>query len=141
MRHQIVDRDGPTGRFGPVEGPARVEQNPHVRQLRQPLRHRVGQRELAFLGQAHGSGDSDGFGHRGDAEDRLALHRQTGVDVPVPERVDLQDLTGLPHQSDRAGELSGADRLLNGRLIAVELHRRQRTEVRGEGSVQVRRHA
>ena len=51
------------------------------------------------------------------------------VDVAVAELVDLQHVTRLPHQGDGAGEQAGVDRLADGRLITVELHRRQRTEV------------
>ena len=68
-----------------------------------------------------------GFGHRRDAEHRVALHRQSGLDVAVAEFVDLQHLAGLPHQRDRAGQQPRVDRLEDGRLVAVEIHRRQVT--------------
>ena len=53
-----------------------------------------------------------------------------GLDVAVAEFVDLQYLAGLPHQRDRPGQQARVDRLADGCLVAVEIHRRQRTQPR-----------
>ena len=50
-------------------------------------------------------------------------------DVAVAELVDLQYLAGAPHECDSAREEAGIDRFPDGGLVAVELHRRQRTHV------------
>jgi hypothetical protein len=46
----------------------------------------------------------------------------------VAELVDLQNLAGSPDQRDGTGQQTGVDRLADGGLVAVEFHRRQRTQ-------------
>ena len=121
--HQVVERDRAPQRHRPVERPLRVGQHPEVGQLGHPPRDGIVERERALLDQTHGGGDRDRLRHRRDPEDRVALHRQTGVHVAMPERIDLQDLTGLPHQGDRARQEARVDHLADGGLVAFEIHR------------------
>ena len=89
--------------------------------------------EPALVEKRHRRGDGDRLAHRGDAEHGVALHRQTGLEVAVAELVDLQYLAGLPDHRDRPGKQARIDRLTDGRVVAVEIHRRQRTQVATEG--------
>ena len=130
MGHQVVERDRPLGRNGVVQRAADVGHHPHLGQLRQPLGDRIGQREPAFVDEGHRRGDGDRLGHGCNAEHRVALHRQARLDVAVAEFVDLQYLAGLPYQRDRPGEQARVDRLVYGCTVAVEIHRRQRTQPR-----------
>ena len=75
-------------------------------------------------------GYGHGFGHRCDAENGVALHREVGVDVAVAELVDLQHLAGAPNERDRARQQARLYRFADGGLVGVELHRRQRTQGR-----------
>jgi hypothetical protein len=133
--HQIVEGDGSLQRFGVVQRAARGSQHPRRRQLGQPLHHRVVQRQPAFVDEHHGGGDGDGFGHRGDAEQGVALHRQLGFDVAVAELVDLQDLAVAPNERHDAGQEAGVDRVADGGLVTVEIHPRQanRSQASREG--------
>ena len=119
VRHQVVDRDGPPDRLASCPADRRGSRSTRMSASSgSHLVDRIGQRQLAVLDQRHRCGDRDRLGHRGDAEDRVALHRQTRVDVAVAELVDLPHLAGMPDQRDRAGEQAGVDRLADGGLIA-----------------------
>jgi len=101
---QILDQDRPVYRMRPVQRAARVVQHPHVGQLRRPPHHRVFERQLALVDQAHHRRDRDGLRHRRDAKQRVPRHRQAGVDVPVADLVDLQQFSVPPDHRHRAGE-------------------------------------
>ncbi|GAT09613.1 putative uncharacterized protein [Mycolicibacterium novocastrense] len=46
----------------------------------------------------------------------------------MPQLVDLEYFTGVPHQGHRPGEEPGVDRLADGRVVAVEFHRGKPTD-------------
>ena len=71
-------------------GPRGSSSTSHIGQFRRPACDRIFERELALVDQAHRRRHRDRFGHRRDAKQRVSLHRQPRVDVPVADLVDLQ---------------------------------------------------
>ena len=51
-----------------------------------------------------------------------AVMTEAGVDVAVAEFVDLQHPSALPDEGDRSGQQSRVDRVVDGCLVAVEVH-------------------
>lgn len=66
---------------------------------------------MFLVDQRHGGRDGHRLGHRGDPEDRVALHRQLRIDVAVADLVDLQHVPAMPDEGDRAGEQARLHRL------------------------------
>jgi hypothetical protein len=106
---QILERDRPKGRIGRVERPLRVAQHPHAGELRRPAADRVVQREAPFVEERQRDDRRDRLGHRRDPEQRIALDRQSGVDVAPAGRGRLHDTPAPPDQRRRARELTGED--------------------------------
>ena len=72
-----------------------VRKNLRYRQLRQDSFDWIVQPEPALLKVNHGADRCDQLGHRGQAEDRIALHRRRAVEPEGADSVDVVDLTPL----------------------------------------------
>jgi hypothetical protein len=109
MAHQVVHRHRPVLRLQHrldravllllLDGDFGVGEGRYVH------RHAVGQRELALFHQHHGRQGNDGFGHRGDAEDRVVRHRDLRFLVAEAVGLEHHDLAVARDQHDGAGQL------------------------------------
>ena len=99
---QVLDGDVARRRRGGVQRPGGIVQHDHVGQFRQPPGHRIGKLQLAFLDQHHHGDGGHRLGHRGDAEQGVAGHRQAGLDVAVAEGQGLDNFALAPDQGHRA---------------------------------------
>jgi hypothetical protein len=101
---QILDQNRPLRRMGSIQRPGRIVKYPHVGEFRQPAHDRIAQCQFALVDQAHQGGDRHRLTHRRDPKQRVALHRQPGIDIAVADFVDLQHFSALPHHRHRTGE-------------------------------------
>jgi hypothetical protein len=107
--HQVLDGDIAGGRVGLVERAGRVFQDLHVLELGRPAGDRIIQIEFARFEQHQGRHRSDRLGHRGDAEEGVALHRRAALQVALARGVDPNNLAPAPYQGDRARQIAGGD--------------------------------
>ncbi len=107
MREEVVEGDLARGRHGLIERSLGVLQHAHRLELGREFRDGVGEFEPALLHQHQGRDGGDRLGHRGDAEQGVARHRQLLFDVAMADGVDLRHLAMAPQQSDEAREVAG----------------------------------
>ena len=98
---EIAHNDRPKRRHGVIERSVDAAQHAPVRQVRKPALRRRIQGKSAFLRQHHDGSRGEGLGHRGDAEDRVALHRCVGADRLGPKCFGM-DRVATGDQIDRA---------------------------------------
>ena len=122
---QVLDGDVAVGRNRLVHRPAGVFQHDHIGEFRHPAGDRIVQLQLAFLDQHHDRHRGHRLGHRGDAEQGVALHRRLGGDIAPADDIDVHHLAAAPHQRDRAGEQVVVDHPLD-----------RRRDLRQRGSVE-----
>ena len=79
MRQQVAEGNRPRRRFRIVQRAGRGSQDAHGRELRGPPGNRLIKGEPALFPQRHRRHRGDRLRHRRDAEDRVALHRQSGL--------------------------------------------------------------
>ena len=76
-------------------------------------RHRIGEEQLPFLEQHHDRDAGHGLGHRGDAEDRIGLHRRLLLDVLEADRVQIDGLPFARDERDDAADFLAIDESLH----------------------------
>ncbi len=76
-------------------------------QLRQYVRDRRVERELALLDLLHGAGGGDRLAHRRDPENRVDGHRRGLVDLAPAEGTFVEWLAAYRRRGDDAGDLAG----------------------------------
>src|SRR5438105_4393751 len=84
-------------------------------ELREIFLDRVIEAELSLVDEHQRCDGRDRLRHRGDAEDRAALHRQVAADVLLPERLVVDDAVLGDQQRYRACDVAPIDRLLDER--------------------------
>jgi hypothetical protein len=65
--------------------------------------------QLAGFDQHQRADTGDGLGHRGDAKDRVRLHRLAGLDVAQADAGELRDLIMSRDEHDGPGDLASLD--------------------------------
>ena len=103
---EIVEGDLARRRHGLIERTLGILQHTGILELRRPFRDGIVELELALLHQHQGGERRHWLGHRGDAEERVALHGQLLLDVALAERVDLRDFAMAVEKRDEAGKIA-----------------------------------
>jgi hypothetical protein len=91
-RQEVAERDRPVRRDGvAVERPPPVDEHPPIGQLGQQVVDRVVEAQAALLDQDQRADRSDRLGHRGDAEDAVALdgRRFAPAEAARPPHLDV----------------------------------------------------
>src|SRR5438067_12174764 len=81
----------------------------HVLELRNELRHGIGQSELSIFKQQQYGHASYGFRHRSEAEDRVLPHRSLGFDVHQTLRLEVCNLAPASQERIGARDVMGVD--------------------------------
>ena len=84
-----------------------------VGELGDVLRHRIVEREPAFLVERHQCDARDGLGHRVDAENRVLGHGHAVRDVLFAVRLEVRDLAVPGNDGDDAGKYAPVDESLH----------------------------
>ena len=82
-------------------------------ELRQILRDRIGDRELALVLQHQNRDAGDRLGHRRDPEERVGPHRPFRRDVGEAGGLEVQDVVLVDDRGDGAGNFVLRDHLLH----------------------------
>jgi hypothetical protein len=133
VREQVAHRDRSLGGhrgdlvLGVILG---VAQDAQVLELGEVFRYRIVEPDLPLFDQPHHPDAGDGFGHRGDREDRVLGHGLLGLQVPGAERGRIRHLAPARDQGDSACDLAVIDKLLKSRLEPIQLSRRQSDRLR-----------
>src|SRR5688500_8108872 len=80
-----------------------------VLERRDELRHGIVELEAAMLPQHHQADAHDRLRHRVDAEDRVRRDRPPLLDLEMPPRLEVRDLSPARDEHERAGKLAGVD--------------------------------
>ena len=113
VRQQVADGHLPLGVHQLVRRPVLAgDEHLLALELRQVLRHRVVEPELAVVHQDHGGDAGHRLGHRRQPEDRVRRHRLFRLGVGEPGGAEGGDLPLAGDQHDAAGDPSLLDRRL-----------------------------
>ena len=138
MHHQVFYRDRPRSGHGVVERAVGPAQHAHRTELRHPARDGIVELELAFIQQPQREGYGHGLRHRGEPEDRAAMHGHLALHVEPAGRRVGDELTFVPDLRHDAGDVAGVDRgargFLHGVLQVRGRHRRERGGVHRAGA-------
>ena len=118
MAQQILHRHDPLGRHA-------IGADRAVGEFREVFGNGGGNLQFAFLGQDHRCNRGQRFGHRGDPEDRIELHRRLGLAVTKAEGLGIGDMAAAGDQYDRPGYDVALDVLPECRREACETLARQ----------------
>ena len=134
IREEVVDRDRPGERCEHHPPVLDAVEDLHVGELGDVARDRVVESQLAGFDQHQRADAGDRL--RGDAEDRVRLHRQAGFDVALADAGELGHLVMSCHQHDGPGDLASLDASSDVRAGALKPWARQAHVLGGHNALQ-----
>jgi hypothetical protein len=106
MRQEIAERDRACGLVCLIQRSLRIAQHARVREFGRTSRDRFVEVKASFIEHRQRRDGGHGLAHRRDAEDGVALDGQSGNQVALPYRRDVDHLAIAPDQSSGPGEFA-----------------------------------
>ena len=109
MAQQVFDGDRALQRLKHELSIGLLDTDLRFRKGRDVFRQRIVKPELAVIDQHHRGNRGDSFRHRIKPEDAVRGHRPSAFDIAQAEALEIDGLTVLLDQNDRAGNLAGGN--------------------------------